>query len=161
MGEHVLMKKKIVWLERVEYDGYDEKEQEDVEDRYTVGYFSCEEYVKRAKCFFEARGVPATEWKETAFEMDIHGNQRYLYVLRYDYYKFIPPDEKDYDNYYYTFPPQTSVTACRKMKAELRKNPKFRHRPDRIYIFSNDGFFIEKDKIDFVYYDVNKDIGAL
>ena len=141
------MKKILTLLELIDYDYYDVIDKENVEERYIVGYFF------NSKCFNEAISLCETrkeineKIKITEFNFECNYNQKYVYVLFYEYSIL---NNNEYTDYYEYFEPQSSYKKCLNQKNKLLKNNKYKKSFNRIFDGSKDGFRIEKIKIDFI-----------
>ena len=71
------MKRNIYFLETIEYNGWDEKENEPNEYRYGIGYFSSVDEMKKRFKFLDA--IIGNKMSITLYELNIKKNQKYLY----------------------------------------------------------------------------------
>lgn len=149
------MIKELYLVETVNYAYFDEKDMEDVEDRYIIGYFDNPEIMKRAIEICNKKKEPDEEVKVTKYSFSCSSNQKYVYVLFYEYSTLT---DGEYTDYYYYFEPCSNVLKCIKQKTELQKNEKYMHNENKIYDDSKDGFRIAKILINFIdyYYYYNK-----
>lgn len=142
--------RRFYFVEFVRYFYYDEIDQEDVETRYTVGYFTSMVLANKAieKCMKE-RGLPRSEFKIYTLDIECGNNQKYLYVL---YYEFSLLDkEGNYLDYYYNFEPCSTKMKCIALKEKLITTKKVKILDDAIYYDSRDGFSINKHEINHVH----------
>ncbi len=143
--EEVFMKK-IYYVEFVRYFYYDENDQEDVETRYTVGYFTSLDLANKAieECIKESK-LDRSEFKIQEFNIECGNNQKYLYVLWYEF--SLLDEEGDYLDYYYNFEPCSTKKKCLDLKKELIRTKKVKILENAIYYDSKDGFCVSKEKI--------------
>lgn len=74
-------------------------------------------------------------------------NQKYLYVLNYEF--SIKNERGVYEDYYYKFEPCSNIIKCLNIKNELIQNDKIKIKDNAIYDVSEDGFYVDKIKINF------------
>lgn len=141
------MKKPLYLLELVDYDYYDEIDQEDVEDRYIIGYFFDKTHLNEAISLCEKRKGINEKIEITKFDFECGNNQKYVYVLFFEYSTLT---DNEYSDFYYYFEPQCSYKKCLKQKENLLKINKYNKKQDRIFEDSKDGFRIDKIKINFI-----------
>ena len=109
-------------------------------------YFG-ESIMKRAIEMCNKKKEPDEEVKITKYSFSCSSNQKYVYVLFYEYSTLI---DGEYTDYYYYFEPCSNVSKCLKQKTELQKNEKYMHNENKIYDNSKDGFRIAKVWINFI-----------
>lgn len=145
------MDKYIYRLDKVNFYYYDYKDDENVEDRYVLGYFSSVEEIEKASRICEENGIVSGELEATRFDFCYKENQKFVYELSYGY--SILNKKKQYVDYSYVFAPQNSSSDCKKLKKELLKIEKYM--PNKNKIFDDeeapDGFWIVKLTINKLY----------
>ncbi|MBE5731011.1 MAG: hypothetical protein E7350_03590 [Clostridiales bacterium] len=141
------MKRLIYLLELVDYDYFDEVENVDVEERWIIGYFSSEESLNDAISLCNQRKNKNEKITITQKLVECGNNQKYVYVLFYEY-SIITDGE--YVDYYEYFDPQSTYKKCIALKNELIKDVKYQNDGHRIYDGTTDGFRVYKIKIDFI-----------
>ena len=141
------MKKDIFLLEYVLFYGYDTIDDEKIEDRYVIGFFTSKEKLEEAKKNCLMSGLNKKCFVVTDYIITMNYNQEYVYVLYYEYSKLI--DDK-YEDYYYYFEPQSNVKKCIELKNKLKNDKFYQHNNEKIYYDSTDGFLIKKIKLDFI-----------
>lgn len=141
------MKKKIFLLELIDYDYYDEIDKENVEERYIIGYFSNLKCLGQAILLCQKRKNTNETIKTTEFNIECGHNQKFVYVLFYEYCIL---RENEYADFYEYFDPQSSYEKCIAQKNNLLKMKKYKETCNRVFEDSKDGFRIEKIKIDFI-----------
>lgn len=146
-----LAKKKIYLLEFVEFFGYDDKDSEDIEDREIVGFFTSQQKLNNAQQELVKLGINAEYFKITDYDVELGYNQKNIYVLVYEY--TIIKDEL-YEDYYYSFEPQSNKRKCKILQNKLIvSNSKFHHNENKIYgTDSDNGFYVRTLKLDCIYY---------
>ena len=94
------MKKKIYLLELVEFYYYDTKDDENVEDRWIIGYFLTLSKLVEAisKCFDLKKETERIV--VTSFDIKLNYNQKFVYVLSYEYSYLL---NNNYIDYSYVF----------------------------------------------------------
>lgn len=140
----------IYKLERVKFYRFDWKDKEPVEDRYLVGYFTSLEELDKAVAICVENDIPFKSLEAMRFDFDYIKNRNYIYELTYGF--SIINQKKQYVDYYYSFAPQNSIAACKKLKKEILKLDKYK--PSSEKIFDDewlDGFYIEKLKLNKLY----------
>lgn len=143
---------KIFLLETRIFYYFDENDGENVEDIYLVGYFSTQEKVAMAieKCV--NAGVKKEELVCTEIDFSMSKNQKYVYVLWYEY--SIIDENGDYTDYYYKFPPLTNIKKCIRLKEKLLKENFYKPIKTKIFDdYTDRGFSINKEKIDEISLD--------
>lgn len=138
---------KIYMVEFNRFYYFDCSDQETVEDRYTIGYFTSIELANNAieRCIKET-GYIQDEFNIIEYDIKCGRNQKYLYVLNYEF--SIKNETGDYEDFYYKFEPSSNKNKCIDMKRELIDNNKIKN--NAIYDVSIDGFYIDKIKINFI-----------
>lgn len=143
------MKRKITLIELVSFEGIDETDNERIEDRYIVGYFFNQDKINDAILLCKEKKEKDEEIVLTEYEMECSPNQKYVYVLSYEY-TIIVNDQ--FQDFYYIFEPQSSKRKCFLMKQSLTKDKKYQRSPEKIYEDNTiDGFYIAKMEIDCVF----------
>lgn len=143
------MKKKIYLLELVEFYYYDTKDDENVEDRWIIGYFLTLSKLVEAisKCFDLKKETERIV--VTSFDIKLNYNQKFVYVLSYEYSYLL---NNNYIDYSYVFDPQTNINKCKIMMNELKKQKKYAHNKRKLYDeCSKQGFYFTKYRLDFNY----------
>ena len=79
------MKSKLYLLELINYDHYDALEDEHVEDRWIIGYFSDLTILESAIALCEERKETEEKICITEIPFDCSPNQKFVYVLFYEY----------------------------------------------------------------------------
>lgn len=140
---------KIYMVEFNRFYYFDQTDGEPVEDKYTVGYFTTKELAEMAiqKCITETK-YNREEFKVVEYDIKLGKNQKYLYVLNYEF--SILNSDGLYEDFYYKYTPQTNVKKCRDLKQYLVLNKMINKRENAIYDVSKDGFYIDKIEINFV-----------
>lgn len=141
------MKKALFLLELIDYDHYDEIDKEDVEERYIIGYFSNSKNLDDAISLCKKRKEINEKIEITEFNFECGYNQKFVYVLFFEYSIL---KDNEYSDFYEYFEPQSSYKKCIIQKGKLLKMDKYKNRSNRIYEDSNDGFRVEKIKINFI-----------
>lgn len=151
------MEKKIFLLEYIDYDHYDEIDQENVEERYIIGYFSSEYYLNVAKKHCQEKGIKKDLLVVTDYYVNLRSNQKNIFLLNYEYSIL---RNNEYEDYYYYFEPCGTMRECMVLKERLLEESKYQADRNKIYNDSIDGFFIKKIKINFLshisYCDINE-----
>lgn len=148
------MHRKIYLLELVEFYYCDKNDGEDVEDRWIIGYFTqfskLEEYLKN--CFLCKKN--SEKVVVTPFEVDINYNQKYIYILSYEYTYLI---DGHYVDYSYVFEPQRNYTDCMELMNRIKMEDKYSHNDEKIYDENSKlGFFVEKYELNCCYYSLEE-----
>lgn len=144
----------IYLVEERNFYYYDEKDQENVEENYIIGYFSTLEKAQKAISLCVEQGILRDKLFVEEIPLKYSRLQRNVYVLCYDY--AILDDNNEYQDYFYKFPPCTNRAQCMRQKAELLKQDKFSVKPYKIFYNSSDGFYVDKIAINFVGHVVFK-----
>ena len=127
---------------------FDYDDEEAVEDKYTIGYYTSIELANNAirECISET-GYKYEEFNIIEYNILCGTNQKFLYVLNYEF--SIINELGEYVDYYYKFEPCSNISKCLDMKNELIKSDKIKRKNNAIYDVSYDGFYIDKIKINF------------
>ena len=139
--------KNVYLVEVVYYDAFDSLENENVEDRYIIGYFSVAAKAEQAIKECVKHGIPKNTLCVKEFEFPSAPNQKYVYVLNYEYSRLT---DNGYEDYYYYFAPQSNKAKCLEQKKQLLLCPKYQPTAETIFTTTKDGFFVDKIKIDFL-----------
>lgn len=139
---------KIYMVEFNRFYYFDCYDKEAVEDRYTIGYYTFIELANNAilKCMNET-GYKREEYNIIEYDILCGRNQKYLYVLNYEF--SIKNEQGEYEDFYYKFEPCSNKSKCLDMKNELIQNDKIKIKNNAIYYASIDGFYVDKIKINF------------
>lgn len=134
---------KIFLLEEVLFDSVDSADGERREIRLSDGFWA-----NREKCLSAKNRIGKSlgdGWvlESTEFEIPMRRNQKYLYVLNYEYFT------EDGTCFYYQFEPCTSRGECLAIKNERISEKKYQADPSRIFRRGKDGWFIERYEIVF------------
>ena len=144
------MKKSYYLVENIKYYYYDEEEQEDVEDRWFVGIFSTFEKSIKVKKMLETSEY-VDDIRITKYDVNCGNNQKYIYILIYEYSLLI---DDIYHDYYYNFDPKSSEKECIELRNSLFKLDKYKIDSKKIYDEETYfGFGIMKFEIDMLLYD--------
>lgn len=142
------MKRDLYYVELVKFYYHDESDDEDVEDRNGIGYFTDEKIKNEAIEFCKARKEEDEEIVITKYTLDLNYNQKYIYVLLHEH---SIEDNEEYD-YYYRFEPMSNPKKCLEYKQKICNDPRYRNDGKRIFYYSPDGFYIERAKINMSAY---------
>ena len=83
------------------------------------------------------------------FDIKLNYNQKFVYVLSYEYSYLL---SNNYIDYSYVFDPQTNINKCKIMMNELKKQKKYAHNNRKLYDeCSKQGFYFSKYRLDFNY----------
>ena len=147
---------KIYMVEFNKFYYFDNVDQEAVEDRETIGYFTSVELANNAIeiCMNKLR-YKRDEFNIIEYDIKCGRNQKYLYVLNYEY--SIKNEKGEYEDFYYNFEPCSNKDKCIEMKNDLILNNKIKIKKNAIYDVSIDGFYIDKIKINFTIYSSFKE----
>ena len=99
------MKKSITLIELVKFYGIDEKDNERIEDRWIVGYFFNKKRIKQALALCKKKKKDDEEIVITQFEMECSPNQKYVYILFYEYSIIV---DNQFQDFYEYFKPQST-----------------------------------------------------
>lgn len=142
MGKiYLLLQHKLYYIDYID----DER----VEDDEILGCFT-EDKLEEAKRYYIDGGYKANELVFQTYDFTIRKNRKYVYILRYDYIKILPNGEWG-AGYFYRFAPMYSYRECMAYKKELLKQEKYRVMPEKLFCYSDDGFFVRKLEINVVY----------
>ena len=76
---------KIYFVQEVKYYGYDDKEDENIEECLIIGYFSSLDIVEKVVNLCIENGLFNSEIVVKSFDVDLKRNQKYVYVITHDY----------------------------------------------------------------------------
>lgn len=140
----------IYCLQKYQFFYYDEKDDENVETCYLLGYFNSLQSVENAIGVCKENGISDDELKVERFNLSLSKRQKYLYILSYAYSVI---DEKgEYTDYEYVFEPKTNRKKCLELKKQLEEQPKYCHTEERIYDPETmRGFYIARFEINELY----------
>lgn len=141
------MKKKIYKLEYTTVYYKDSFDNEDVEERYIIGFFSNELLLIEAMNICKFEGMNKDCLQITEYELDCWYDKKYVYVLFYEYSRISNGIQWDY---YYSFPPQPNKIKCILQKKSLLNDFNYKNSADKIYYDSKDGFRIKRVLLNFV-----------
>ena len=132
---------KLVFDELVAFDGIDENDGERIEIRLGGCFWANKKklaYLRKKTLETIGEG-----WEnvETEYDLPINYNQKYIYILEYEY--CLPNGTE----YWYQFEPQTSKCKCKAQIEMLSKDSKYSYSSERIYKSGNNGWSIEKYEI--------------
>lgn len=141
---------KIIYrLEEVKYTFYDEFEDENIEERRLLGHFTTVEKLAEAINICISSGIDRNNIFITSFYDQFSSNQKYVYILSHQY-SLIENDK--YVDYEYIFAPLSNRKKCLLLKTRLQKEKKYAFDEKRFYnLQPPDGFYISKQKINFLY----------
>ena len=149
--------KAIYRLEEVHYHHFDMLDEEDVEERLLIGYFSSIEKMNTAINICIENGINPKNIRISTFFDNFTENQKYVYVLSHVY--SIIQQDGNYLDYDYIFPPYSNRKKCLKLKSMLIQKERYAFSNNRCYdIQPPDGFYISNDEIDFIYHSICKKI---
>ena len=149
--------KSIYRLEEVHYHCFDMLDEEDVEERLLIGYFSSIEKMNTAINICIENGINPKNIRISTFFDNFTKNQKYVYVLSHVY--SIIQQDGNYLDYEYIFPPYSNRKKCLKLKSMLIQKERYAFSNNRCYdIQPPDGFYISNDEIDFIYHSICKKI---
>lgn len=133
----------IYLLEEVLFDSIDSKDGEKIEIRLTDGFWVNHRKFLAAKKRMEKSLAEGWNLEETTFDFSLRKNQKYLYVLNYEYFT------NDGTCFSYQFEPCASREKCMLIKKEKMKEDKYKTNPSKIIKSGKNGWFIEKYEIVF------------
>ena len=137
---------KIYFVQEVKYYGYDDKEDENIEECLIIGYFSSLDIVEKVVNLCIENGLFNSEIVVKSFDVDLKRNKKYVYVITHDY--SIREENGTFTDYEYIFEPKSSRAECEALKCKLKELPKYKYSQDRDYsITPPDGFYISRYKI--------------
>ncbi len=139
----------IYLVEFLRYYYKDNIDNEDVEDRYTIGYFSSSKLAYKAvkECLENDEKLNEKDFIITELNFKYTKNQKYLYVLNYEY--SIINDKNLYEDFYYKYPPCKNKKECKEQKKNIINSKNFSKKENALYDISKDGFYIDKILINF------------
>lgn len=145
------MKYNIIFrLDKCKYFYYDKEDDEDVEDRYVLGYFNSPEKLADAIQTCKQYGVAEEELQVQKFALKYTERQKFLYILSYEY--AIMNSKNEYIDYSYVFPPQINRQFCNQLKIKLMQEDRYKKTDNKIFdSMPPDGFWIEKVQINKLY----------
>jgi len=143
------MKKDIFLVELVNYYYYDETDHENVEDRHIIGYFFDIDIMNQAIELCNDRKKESEQVVITKESIDCNYNQKFVYVLCYEYSLF---DGNNYTDYYYHFEPFSNYNKCMIQKDKLLNEQKYMNDGKKIFYDSIDGFYVDKILTDTIFY---------
>lgn len=147
----------IYRLEEVYYYNFDPSDEEDVEERLLIGYFSSIEKMNIAINICISNGIKLKNIRISTFFDNFTQNQKYVYVLSHVY--SIIGQNGNYLDYEYIFPPFSNRKKCIQLKSKLSQKKQYAFSDNRCYnIQPPDGFYISNDEIDFIYHSICKKI---
>ena len=137
---------KIYFVQKVKYYGYDDEEDENIEECLIIGYFSSLDIVEKVVNLCIENGLLISEIVVKSFDVDLNRNQKYVYVVTHDY--SIREENGTFIDYEYIFEPKSSRAECEALKCKLKELPKYKYSQDRDYsITPPDGLYICRYKI--------------
>lgn len=142
---------RIYLLEYRELYYHDDLDGEDVEYRSAIGYFSDMEKVNFAIKTCINHGINATKLFVKEYPFIANKNQKYVYVLGYEFSIFLERNNC-YVDYFYNFIPLKNEKKCWDLMECLSKEKKYMKTPEKI--FDDDskyGFSVCKMKINLIY----------
>ncbi len=147
----IKMKKYTIYrLEKFKFHYYDEKDDENVEDRFVLGYFCPYEELVKAIEVCKKYDIKEDELAVHEFPLELSKNQKYIYELSYGY--SILDSNSRYIDYDYVFTPQRNRKCCLELKADLQQDRKYQCSKEKIFDKETpDGFWIEKLQINKLY----------
>lgn len=139
----------IYLVEFLRYYYKDDTDNEDVEDRYTIGYFNSSKLAYKAikECLEYDEKLNEKDFLITELNFKYTKKQKYLYVLNYEY--SIINDENLYEDFYYKYPPCKNKKECKEQKKIITNSKSFFKKENAIHDISKDGFYIDKILINF------------
>lgn len=141
------MKRKMYILELIDFDHYDEVDKENVEERYIIGYFFNTAILDEAIILCKKRKNSNEKIVLNEINFECSPNQKYVYVLFYEYSKYVNNEINDYYDY---FEPYSNRLKCNRKKEKLLLEDKYKVTDDKVFDDSLDGFRVEKIRIDFI-----------
>ncbi len=138
---------RIYLLEYREYYYHDESDDEDVEYRSAVGYFSDMEKVNSAIKMCVNHGLDSTKLFVKEYSFIANKNQKYVYILGYEF-SILHDKSDDYVDYFYIFEPLKNEKDCWKLRDHLVMDKKYMKSSNKIFDSdSEEGFSVCKMKI--------------
>ncbi len=141
------MKRDLYYVELVKFYYHDESDDEDVEDRNGIGYFTDEKIQNDAIKLCKALKEEGEEIVITKSTLDMNYNQKYIYVLMYEY---STKENEEYTDYYYRFEPMSNPKKCLEYKQKICNEPRYRDDGNRIFDDTPDGFYVKKVEINLI-----------
>lgn len=144
---------KIYFVQQKIVQGYDEADDEPIEECTVIGYFTTEEKViiVKEKCIAEK--IPTEQIYVKEIPIVLGSNQKNVYVLSHEY--AIKHADGSYTDYEYVFDAKRTKKECEELKIQLQAQDKFKYSPERIYDAQpDDGFLISKIELDCMWYPV-------
>lgn len=150
-----MIKKKVYLLQQRKYFGYDASDNEDIEERMIIGYFTSLDSMLIAKELCSQHGIEKKYVDIKCFDMLLNNNQKYIYILSHAYSKY--QDDGTLTDYEYIFEPKLNKNECLQLKNTLIRKDKFKYSIDRDYsINPPDGFIIGKYELNCMVYPIYK-----
>lgn len=149
-----MKKTKIYFIQEKKYYGYDENDEENIEECMIIGYFTSQKMINVVKNICLQNGIKEEDFDVQCFNVSINYNQKFVYVLSHAY-SF---QEKDgsFTDYEYIFEPQSNKKNCIRLKTELKTKPKYNYSRSRDYsCCPPDGFVIERYELNHIIYPIN------
>ena len=145
------MKKNLIFrLDKYIYFYHDNEDDENVEERYVLGYFTSKENLQKAIKICEQNEINKKELKVHEFLLSYTRRRKYIYELSYEY--TILNEKHQYIDYSYIFPPQISKDLCIQEMKLLLKEEKYKPTNNKIFdSATSNGFWIEKLQLNKLY----------
>lgn len=141
---------KIYLLEYRDFYFHDEKDDEDVEDRVLLGYFSSTIKINEAIEICIQHKIDKSKLQITEYSFKANANQKYVYVLGYEY--SILDKNEEYIDFFYNFEPMTNLKQCLFLKNQLIHENKYKVTENKIFDSETDnGFYVSKMQINTLY----------
>ena len=135
------MYKKIYRLDYVQFFYHDEIDNEDVEIRKIIGFFSSKDKANAARKICNENGkISKNCFQVKEFNICLNYNQKYVYYIFLDY-TIIDPKDGQYVDYLQIFPPRSSILKCQLEKETILKTEKYK-------FINRDEIYISRRKID-------------
>ena len=140
-------------LEYVLFSRFDETDQENVEDRHFVGYFSSTKKVNEAiKSCLGYDDIIEKNFQIKKYKINIEKPISKLYSLYHEY--AIITEDNDYIDYSYSFPPKATKKEIEELYNLMKKKRKYKKQEGRDYtIYPPDGFLISIIEIDQIFFN--------
>ena len=149
------MRCSIFRLEKYKFYYFDESDQEPVEDKVPLGYYSNIQRLNEIIRLCNDNGIEKNDLRITKFSVRLRKNQKYIYELNYSYFIFLDNKKEYYVEYDYIFEPKGSYRECMKLKNELLKEVKYQYTSEKNYYQDSDkGFTVEKYELNELYNDL-------
>lgn len=150
-----LISRTIYLVQQKKIYGRDETDNEAIEERMIIGYFSSLELVAKVKKLCLENGVPEEQIYTEEYKIKLNCNQNCLYVLSHTY-SLINKDGS-YTDYEYIFEPKSSKNKCERLKKKLCLEDKYKFSSNRNYdVQPPDGFLISEYELDCMWYPIFK-----